>query len=47
LTHIKQQKSFWHVKGRRYNKNCIISTALDVTEIFFVVLRVSIMSLTH
>jgi len=24
LTHRKQQKIFWHVKGRGYNKNCVL-----------------------
>jgi len=48
LTHIKQQKFLLSRQLRRgYNKNCIISTALDVTEGIFAVLYVSIMGLTR
>ena len=34
VTHIKQQKYFYHLKGRGYNKNSIISTTLEVMKIF-------------
>ena len=50
MTHIKQQKLFLSRQGRgqAYIKNCVSSTALDVTEgIFAVLYYVTIMGLTR
>jgi len=47
VTHIKQQKSFNHVKGSGYNKNCLFIHDLDVIKGIFAVLYVSNMGFTH
>ena len=48
VTHIKQHKYFHHLKGRGYNKNSIISRALEVMKIFLLFYMCQFaMCLTH
>ena len=48
VTHIKQQIYFHHLKGRGYNKNSIISRALEVMKIYLLFYMCHFaMGLTH
>jgi len=47
VTHIKQQKYFYHLKGRVYNKNCIISRALEVMKFFGCFICVTLLWALH
>ena len=47
LTHIKQQKYFHHLKVRGYNKNSVLSRALEVMNIFLLFICVTLILALH
>ena len=47
VTHIKQQKYVHHLKGRGYNKNSVLSRALEVMNIFLLFICVTLILALH